>query len=122
MGTEQLVGTIKKVETHDSDPTTSKPADPWDTVSAEFGELLNSLQEAYRATSNGKGPSEAEIRDAVSTLLGAWDNISEAVTAALAQPAVRNHLKGTAASLATALSATIAELGKELRSGSAEEE
>ena len=122
MGTEQLVGTIEKVETHDPDPTTSKPADPWDEVSAEFSELLNSLKEAYRSASNGKGPSEAEIKDAFGILLGAWDSIAEAVTAALAQPEVRSHLKETASSLAIALSATIAELGRELKSEPSKEE
>ncbi len=91
-------------------------ADPWETVSEDFRGVLHSLKEAYRGASNGDGPSEEEIREAFGTLLGAWDKVAEAVSAALAKPEVRERLKETAGSLATALGATITDLGEELRS------
>lgn len=91
-------------------------------MSDDFRGLLNSLKEAYRGVSDGRGPSEEEIREAFGTLLGAWDKVAEAVTTALTKPEVRKHLKETASSLATALGATIADLGEELKPESSSEE
>jgi len=124
MGTKQLVGTIEKVETHDPDPTASPPRDPWETVAEDMRGLMTRLREVYRNISNERGPSENEIRDAIGTLLAAWDKVAEAVSNALTEPEVREGLKEAASSLATALGSTISELGQELRaaSGSSEEE
>lgn len=103
------------METHDQDPTTEEGRDPWTTFHQEFGGLGDRLRDTYRKVSNGDGPSEQEIKDAFGTLLGAWDQVAESVSAALQDPEVRQRLKTATASLATAVSATISELGSELR-------
>jgi hypothetical protein len=128
VGTEQLVGTIEEVETHDPDPTTSPTPDPWETVSDDFRGLLDRLKEAYRSVSQERGPSEDEVREAFGILLAAWDKVAETVTGALSDPEVRDGLRSATSSLATALGATVTQLGEELRRaqaanpGSSEEE
>ena len=82
---------------------------------AEFGDLGRRIKETYRRVASVGGPSEEEIKDAFGILMGAWDQVAESVTTALRDPDVREHLKGTASSLASALGKTITELGTELR-------
>lgn len=82
---------------------------------AEFEDLGRRIKETYRKVASDRGPSEEEIKEAFGTLMGAWDQVAESVTTALRDPDVREHLKGTANSLASALGKTITELGTELR-------
>lgn len=105
-------------------PDRDDPADPWRTVSGEFGDLRGRIADTYRRVANDDGPSEEEIKQAFATLAGAWDQVAESVTTALRDPEVREKLKSAAGSLASALGATIGELGSELgeREDPAEEE
>ncbi|MEA1903081.1 MAG: hypothetical protein U9N56_06105 [Actinomycetota bacterium] len=103
------------METHETDPTTNRQPDPWDTVTSEFGGLGQRLKDTYRQVADDHGPTEEEIKGAFSTLAGAWDQVAESVTTALQDPQVREQLKDAASSLATALGATISELGSELK-------
>ncbi|HEU4895268.1 MAG TPA: hypothetical protein VFT85_05485 [Acidimicrobiia bacterium] len=103
------------METHDQDPTTDEERDPWTAFHREFGGLGERLRDTYRKVSDGDGPSEQEIKDAFGTLLGAWDQVAESVSAALQDPEIRQRLKTATASLATAVGVTISELGSELR-------
>jgi hypothetical protein len=119
---EQLVGTIEEVETHDPDPKPDEDVDPWDTVSSEFGSLGDRLKDTYRRVAADRGPSEDEIKGAFATLIGAWDQVAESVTTALRDPEAREHLKKAASSFATALGATISDLGDEFKGHSDEEE
>jgi hypothetical protein len=122
VGPEQLVGTIEEVETHDSDPKPEENVDPWDTVSSEFGSLGDRLKDTYRRVAANRGPSEDEIKGAFATLIGAWDQVAESVTSALHDPEAREHLKKAASSFATALGATISDLGDEFKGRLDEEE
>ena len=115
MGTEQLVGTIEKVETHDKDPTSEPGRDPWTTFHDEFSELGDQLKDTYRKAASEDGPSEAEIKDAFGTLASAWNQVAGSVSAALQDPEVRQRLKDAGSAFATAVGNTIAELGTELR-------
>ena len=115
VGAKQLIGTIEEVETHDQDPTTEDGRDPWTTFHEEFGGLGDRLRDTYRKVANGGGPSEQEIKEAFGTLLGAWDQVAESVMSALEDAEVRQRLKTATASFATAVGATISELGSELR-------
>jgi hypothetical protein len=115
MGSKDLVGTIEKVEPHETDPTSNGRPDPWDTVTDEFDGLGRRLKDTYQKVGDGRGPNEEEIREAFSTLARAWDQVAESVSMALQDPLVRQRLKTVASSLATAVGATISELGKELR-------
>jgi hypothetical protein len=117
VGPKQLIGTIEQVKTHDPDPTADAGSghDPWDAVSSEFGELKSRLADTYRRVANDHGPTEDEIREAFSTLAGAWDQIAESVTTALKDPDVQEKLKDAAGSFATAFGATMSELGSVLR-------
>ena len=121
MGSEQLVGTIEEVETHDPDPTTSDRTDPWDRVSGDVTELGARLRETYREAAGDRGPSEEEIKDAFGTLSEAWSQMASSVAVALKDPEVRDHLRRAASSIASALGRTISELGSELN-GTQEEE
>jgi hypothetical protein len=117
VGPKELIGTIEQVKMHDRDPTTDADSghDPWEAVSGEFAELKSRLADTYRRVSNDHGPTEDEIRDAFSTLAGAWDQIAESVTTALRDPDVQEKLKDAAGSFATALGTTMTELGSVLR-------
>ena len=61
------------------------------------------------------GPSDDEIKQAFSTLAGAWDQVAESVSTVLTDPEIRHQIKEAASSFATALGATITELGSELK-------
>lgn len=115
VGAKQLVGTIEEVETHEHDPTTEEPVDPWRNVHEEFGGLGQRLKDTYKKVAAEGGPTEEEIKDAFGTLLGAWDQVATSVTSALQDPEVRDKLKDAASSFASALGATISDLGSELR-------
>jgi hypothetical protein len=115
VGTKQLVGTIEEVETHDPNPKHDGEPDPWDTVSSEFGSLGDRLKTTYRRVASDKGPSEEEIKEAFTTLVGAWDQVAESVSTALRDPETREHLKKAASSFAAALGTTISDLGDEFK-------
>lgn len=121
---KQLICTIQQVETHDQDPTSGTAPgddtgpDPWDEVATEFGDLKDRLTDTYRKVADEHGPTEAEIKQALATLAGAWDQVAESVTTALQDPDVREKLKTAASSFASAFGNTISEFGAELRNGS----
>jgi hypothetical protein len=112
------------VETHQHDPTTDAPGDPWVAATSEFRDLGQRLRDTYRQVADERGPSENEIRDAFATLAGAWGQVAESVGGALKDPEVRQHLKQAASAFASAIGTTITDLGSELRStgGESQEE
>jgi hypothetical protein len=115
VSSEELVGSIKQVETHENDPTTETPKDPWDDVTGDFGGLRQQLKSTYRRVAQDRGPSDEKIKEAFSTLAGAWDQVAESVSTAFQDPEIRDQLKDAASSFATALGATITEFGSELK-------
>jgi hypothetical protein len=88
--------------------------DPWDAVTVEWGELKERLRRTYQDLASDDAPTEEEIRNALATLAGAWDQVAESFSAAIADPETRSQLKKAAGSLAAALGATVTGLGKEL--------
>jgi hypothetical protein len=84
-------------------------------VTNEFGSLGDRLKTTYRRVASDRGPSEDEIKDAFSTLFGAWDQVAESVSTALHDPETREHLKKAASSFAAALGTTISGLGDEFK-------
>jgi hypothetical protein len=115
------------VEVHDIDPTTDPRDDPWDEVTNRFGELGHRLKSTYRKVADEQGPTEDEIREALSTLGGAWDQIAGSVSEILRDPETRDGLKRAAGSLASALGSTLSDLSTEFgaerdRPGNSEEE
>lgn len=60
------------------------------------------------------GPTEAEIKAALVTLAGAWDQIGATLSTAIDDPETRVRLKRAAGAFASALGAAIADLGDEL--------
>jgi hypothetical protein len=115
MGSENLVCTIKKVEPHQTDPTSNGQPDPWDVVADEFSGLSQRLKATYRKVADEDGPTEEQILDAISTLKGAWEQVAGAVTSAIQDPEMREQLKSAAGSLAIAVGTTVSELNKELK-------
>lgn len=103
------------METHEQDPTSDSPEDPWTTFHGEFTELGDQLKDTYRKVSSDGGPSEDEIKDAFGTLAGAWNQVAGSVSSALQDPEVRQKLKDAGGAFATAIGRTISELGDELR-------
>jgi len=102
------------VEKHDNDPTRDQPRDPWNTFHDELGGLGERVKDIYRRVAPEGEPSEMEIKDAIGTLLGAWDRVAESVSTALQDPEVRRKLKAAAGSFAAAVGTTISELAPEL--------
>ncbi len=97
--------------------------DPWNTVSSQFGSLGEHFKNTYRKVTDGRGPSEEEIKGAFATLVDAWGQVAESLQSALRDPETRDHLKRAASSFAAALGATFSQLGEEITSpGSTEEE
>ena len=103
------------METHDSDPTTDDERDHWQSVTTDFGEIGQRLRDTYRKIADDRGPTEDEIKQAFATLAGAWDQVSESVTTALSDPALRQQIKDAAGSFASAVGSTITDLSEELR-------
>jgi hypothetical protein len=115
VGPEKLIGTIEEVDTHRPDATSNGEVDPWDAVSAEWTALKDRLRRTYQDLASDEGPSEEEIKGALSTLAGAWDQVAASFSAAMGDPETRAQLKKAAASLASALGATVSGLGEEIR-------
>lgn len=110
------------METHDPDPKAEDSPDPWTTFHEELGGLGERLRDTYRKVSDGDGPSEEEVKEALGVLAGVWNQIAGSVTTALQDPEVREKLKTAAGSLAAAVGTTISELGSEIRTTQVEEE
>ena len=85
-------------------------------MSSEFAALGGHLKDTYRRVGDDDGPSEEELRDAFATLSGAWNRIARSFSAAMEDPDTRQRLKDAAGSLATALGATLTQLGDEINS------
>jgi hypothetical protein len=113
---KQLLGTIEEVDTHRPDPTSNGDVDPWDAVTSEWVSLKERLRHTYQDLASEDGPTEEEIRNALATLAGAWDQVAASFSAAMADPETRAQLKKAAGSLAAALGATVTGLGQELES------
>lgn len=114
VGTEQLIGTIEQVETHENDPTSESAVDPWTAFQGEFTALGDKLKDTYRKVADDTAPSEDDIKDAFATLAGAWNQLAGSVSSALKDPEVRQHLKDAGSAFATAVGRTVTELGAEL--------
>jgi hypothetical protein len=115
VGAKQLVGPIEQVETHEHDPTSDEPIDPWTTFQEEFHELGDQLKDTYRKVASDGGPSDEEIKDAFGTLASAWGQVAGSVSSALQDPEVRQRLKDAGSAFAAAVGRTISDLGDELR-------
>jgi hypothetical protein len=76
--------------------------------------LKERLRNTYQDLASDDAPTEDEIRSALATLAGAWDQVAASFSAAMADPETRSQLKKAAGSLAAALGATVTGLGKEL--------
>jgi hypothetical protein len=115
VGPEELVGTIEEVETHDNDPTSDSETDPWTTFQQEWTELGDQLRDTYRRVANEEGPTEQEIKEAIGTLTGAWNQVAGSISEALHDPEVRQRLREAGSAFANAVGRTISDLGTELR-------
>jgi hypothetical protein len=102
------------VEAHQDDPTSEKVTDPWSNVSAELSSLGDRLRQTYRRVASEDGPTEDEIKSALATLAGAWDQVAASLSTALNDPETRAHMKKAAGVFAAALGATVSDLGEEL--------
>lgn len=85
-------------------------------MTAEWGELKERLRRTYQELASDDAPTEEEIRKALATLAGAWDQVAASFSAAIADPETRAQLKKAAGSFAAALGATVTGLGTELES------
>jgi hypothetical protein len=102
------------VETHQPDPTSEETTDPWGKVSTELSSLGDRLRQTYRRVASEDGPTEDEIKSALATLAGAWDQVAASLSTALNDPETRTHLRKAAGVFAAALGATVSDLGEEL--------
>lgn len=84
-------------------------------VSGEIGELKQRLKDTYQEVRTDHGPTEDQIKQALSTLLAAWDQVAESLAVALKDPDIRGQLKETASSFAAALGTTLSDIGEEIQ-------
>lgn len=84
--------------------------DPWGELTDDVVRLAEKLKATYRQIADEEGPSEAEIRQALATLAGAWNQVTRSVGLAMQDEAVRAHFRQAASSLAAAVGATFAEV------------
>ena len=125
---EQLVGTIKQVETHKDDPIdgpeleSGSETDPWDKMAEQVSSLGRKLKDTYQRSIADEGPDQTEIKAALRTLGNAWEKVAQAVGAAARDEAVRANMKNAATGFFEAVGAAFAELGSELRRSSSDEE
>jgi hypothetical protein len=92
---------------HNGDP--GHDGDPWGELTDDVVRLAEKVKATYRQIADEDGPSEAEIRQALATLAGAWNQIARSVGVAMQDEAVRAQVRQAASSLATAVGATFAE-------------
>jgi hypothetical protein len=102
------------VETHQPDPTSDETTDPWGRVSTELSSLGERLRQVYGRVASEEGPTEEEIRSALATLAGVWDQVAASLSTVLNDAETRANLKRAAWSFAAALGTTFADLGDEL--------
>jgi hypothetical protein len=107
---------------HNEDHTETDPVDPWDEFAARLGSVKDRFRKAYEASSDGQGPSQDEIRSAFAVLGDMWSSVAGSVSSALRDETTRRDLAGTAGSLASAIGATLSQLGTEIRRGAVNEE
>lgn len=90
-------------------PQTPETDGAWADLTDEILALGDRLRHTYEEASDGNGPTEDEIRQALSTLGRAWNQMAGAVGVAIQDQQVRQHLKRAAGSLASAVAATLEE-------------
>lgn len=83
-------------------------------MSTELRALGDRLRATYRGSAGEDGPDEDELKEALSTLLDAWNRVAASLSAALGDPGTREQLRRAADSFATALGSTLSQLGEEL--------
>ena len=119
---EQLIGTIKQVETHADDPIdepdleSGQETDPWDKMAEQVSSLGRKLKDTYQRSIDDEGPDQAEIKAALRTLGNAWEKVAQAVGTAARDEAVRANMKSAATGFFEAVGAAFSELASELRS------
>ncbi|HET9204046.1 MAG TPA: hypothetical protein VFP67_13010 [Acidimicrobiia bacterium] len=104
------------MDTHQPDPTSNGKIDPWDAVTAEWTALKTRFQDTYQRIASEDAPTEEEIKIALATLAGAWDQVAASFSAAMGDPETRAQLRRAAGSLASALTATVSGLAEDIRS------
>jgi hypothetical protein len=81
----------------------------WAELTDEILALGSRLRQTYAETVDGKGPTEEEVRQALSTLGRAWNHMAGAFGVAIQDREVRQHLRRAAGSLASAVATTLEE-------------
>ena len=84
-------------------------------MTTDFDDIGRRIKDTYRQVADESGPTEDDIKVALTTLVGAWDQVAESVAGVLKDPALRQQIKDAAGSLASALGTTITDLGSVLR-------
>jgi hypothetical protein len=83
---------------------------PWSELTDDLLGLTDRLRTTYRRAADESGPSEDQVRDALRTLAGAWNQLAGSVGTAIQDPEVKRHLKKAASSLVNAVGASLSEL------------
>ncbi len=92
--------TISGMSEDTGGPETPDDEGAWAELTDEVLALGGRLRQTYTEAADGKGPTEEEIRQALSTLGRAWNHLAGAFGVAIQDREVRQHLKSAAGSLA----------------------
>lgn len=87
--------------------------DPWGQLTDDVVRLAEKLKATYRQIADEEGPGEAEIRQALATLAGAWNQMARSVGLAMQDEAIHTQFLQAASSLASAVGATFTEFAGE---------
>ena len=101
----------------------AEPAASWNEVASRFSGLGQKLRYHYQQVRTSEEPApddeteraNAAVDAAVRKLAGAIDDVVDAVTAAVKDPAVKADVKGVGSALSEAMSASFAEVSDDLR-------
>lgn len=83
---------------------------PWSDLTDELVALTDRLRGTYRRVAEESGPTEDEVKEALRTLAGAWNQMAGSIGAALQDPEVKSHLKKATSSLVSAIGASLSDL------------
>jgi len=121
VSTEELVGTIEQVETHDNDPRDDAYAggasdEAWRQASEHFTALGSKLRNRYQEIVGDDGPAEEDVREAFTTIGTAAQSLVDSIGESMRDPEVREQLKDATSTFFSAIGKTLSQLGDELRS------
>ncbi len=88
--------------------------DPWDVAGERWTDVSDLVKDRYRQVVGDTGPDEDEVRAAFETIGDAARAVADSIGQAIRDPDTREQLKKMSSSVASAIGATLSQLGEEI--------